>query len=166
MDGDEDLADYVAARWATMVRSAVLLGCKEPEAEDLVQTTLVRCLLHWSKVQRAADRDAYVYGVLVHTFIDSKRRRWWSERPTAVLPEDSTGDPNVASDTADALERALGGLSEDQRTAVVLRYYLHMSEQEMTAALGVKPGTVKSRLSRALRALAGNPNLSDLEGRS
>jgi hypothetical protein len=36
----DDFSDYVAARWPSLVRSAVLLGCTHAEAEDLVQTVL------------------------------------------------------------------------------------------------------------------------------
>ncbi len=43
MDTDDDYAAYVAGRWAGLVRSAVLLGYSRPEAEDLVQTALIRC---------------------------------------------------------------------------------------------------------------------------
>ena len=57
---DEDFSEYASVRWSTLVRSAVLLGCTGPEAEDLVQVTLMRCYVSWGKVRRAADRDAYV----------------------------------------------------------------------------------------------------------
>jgi RNA polymerase sigma factor (sigma-70 family) len=60
--------------------------------------------------------------------------------------------------------RALDRLSRDQRTAVVLRYYAHLSEQQMASVLGVASGTVKSRLSRAVRALAQDPDLAELRG--
>jgi DNA-directed RNA polymerase specialized sigma24 family protein len=46
----------------------------------------------------------------------------------------------------------------------VLRYYANLSEQQMAGVLGVAAGTIKSRLSRALRVLADDPNLSDLRG--
>ncbi|MGH2549932.1 MAG: RNA polymerase sigma factor [Thermomicrobiales bacterium] len=49
------------------------------------------------------------------------------------------------------LMRALEQLSESDRTVVSMRYFLDLSEQEMAAALGIPPGTVKSRLSRALK---------------
>ena len=67
-------------------------------------------------------------------------------------------------DDADAILRSLDLLGADQRTAVVLRYYAHLTEQQMAAVLGVAPGTVKSRLSRALKVLADDPDLAELRG--
>lgn len=51
-----------------------------------------------------------------------------------------------------------------ERQVVVLRHYAHLSEQQTATALGVAPGTVKSRLSRGLRALAQDPDLLELRG--
>jgi len=164
MSGDEDFGEYVRARWARLVRSAVLLGCSPAEAEDLVQTMLMRCLQHWQKVERADDRDAYVHRVLVNTFISSRRRRWTGEHAVAVLPEAAGVDETIAVDEADAVLRSLDRLSADQRTAVVLRFYAHLSEQQMATVLGVATGTVKSRLSRAMKALAEDPHLAELRG--
>ena len=48
---------------------------------------------------------------------------------------------------------ALNRLSEDDRQALACRYILDLSEAETAAALGIRPGTVKSRLSRALERL-------------
>lgn len=58
--------------------------------------------------------------------------------------------------------RALEHLPDDQRTAVVLRYYAHLTELQMATVLGVPAGTVKSRLSRAVKALAQDPHLAEL----
>jgi DNA-directed RNA polymerase specialized sigma24 family protein len=60
--------------------------------------------------------------------------------------------------------RSLARLTDDQRTAVVLRYYANLTEAQMAVALDVAPGTVKSRLSRALSALSEDPHLTDLRG--
>ncbi|TDD20322.1 SigE family RNA polymerase sigma factor [Kribbella turkmenica] len=160
----DDFSEYVAARWPGLVRSAVLLGCTHAEAEDLVQTALERCLLKWSKVQAANDRDAYVHRVLINTFLSGRRRRWTGEKPTAVLPEYAGIDQVNGIDDTDAVMRALDRLPSDQRTAVVLRYYAHLSEQQMATVLDVAAGTVKSRLSRAVKALAQDPNLAELRG--
>jgi len=161
---DDDFSEYVAARWPRLVRSAVLLGCAHTEAEDLVQTTLERCLLQWNKVQRADDRDAYVHRVLVNTFTSSRRRRWTGEKPTAVLPDRPGHDDTTGVDLTDTVVRALDQLTTDHRTAVVLRYYAHLSEEQMATVLGVATGTVKSRLSRALKNLAQDPQLAELRG--
>lgn len=163
MSGD-DFSEYVAARWPGLVRSAVLLGCTHPEAEDLVQTALERCLLKWGKVQAADDRDAYVHRVLINIFLSGRRRRWIGEKPTATLPEQAGIDHTAGIDDTDAVMRALDRLPSDQRTAVVLRYYAHLSEQQMASVLDIATGTVKSRLSRAVKALAQDPDLAELRG--
>jgi len=159
-----DFSDFVASRWPRLVRSAVLLGCSATEAEDVAQTTLERCLLKWRQVERADDRDAYVHRILINTFTSSRRRRWTGERPSAELPDHVTPDPTDAVVDADAVLRALERLPQDQRAAVVLRYYAHLDERQMTTVLGVAAGTVKSRLSRALSALADDPTLGELRG--
>lgn len=161
---DADFSEYAAARWPRLVRAAVLLGCSPAEAEDIVQTALVRCLTSWHRVQRADDPDAYVHKVLINAFTSSRRRRWWGEHPSAVLPEAQGADDTTRVDDTDAVMRALETLGPDQRTVVVLRYYAHLTEQQMAAALGVPAGTLKSRLSRALKALESNPHLADLRG--
>lgn len=164
MSRNDEFSEYVAARWPRLVRAAVLLGCSPAEAEDVVQTALMRCLVHRRKVERADDRDAYVHRILVNTFTSSRRRHWTREHATAHMPETPTLDHTAAIDTADAVLRSLDRLNRDQRTAVVLRYYAHLSEQQMATVLGVATGTVKSRLSRALKVLAEDPLLAELRG--
>jgi RNA polymerase sigma-70 factor (sigma-E family) len=163
-ESETEFSEYFALRWARLVRSAVLLGCSPAEAEDVVQAALTKCLVSWSKVRRADDRDAYVHRVLINTFTSSRRRRWTGEVPVADAPEVQHDDVTATYDDADAVRRSLARLSPEQRTAVVLRYYAHLSEQQMASVLGVAPGTVKSRLSRALKLLADDPHLSDLRG--
>lgn len=161
-----EFTEYVAARWARLVRSAVLLGCTPAEAEDIVQAALTRCLVNWSKVRRADDRDAYVHRILFNTFTSARRRHWTRERPVAEVPDQQQVDDTTAYDDSDAIVRSLQRLTPDQRVAVVLRYYAHLSEQQMTVALDAPAGTIKSRLSRALKVLADDPNLSEFRGAS
>ena len=162
MDTDGDFSAYAGARWGPLVRSAIVLGCTLDEAHDLVQTTLVRCYTAWSRVQRADEPDAYVYRMLLNSHRDSRRRRWWGERPTDTLPEHSVPDATAHVDVTDAVHRALGDLSKVNREVVVLRYFGNLSEQQTAQVLGIAPGTVKSRLSRALAQLGSNPHLLDL----
>lgn len=165
MDRDEDYAAYVDARWAALVRAAALLGCSPVDAEDIVQATLVRCYVSWAKVSGAADRDAYVYRMLVNALSTNRRRRWWAERPTAELPNDpDPTDDFDQADMTDGIRRALARLTMEFRAVVVLRYYADLTERQTADVLGIAVGTVKSRMSRALAQLATDPHLSDLPG--
>lgn len=160
VDRDSDFAGYASGRWQTLLRSAVLLGCSLPEAEDLTQTTLMRCYMSWSKVTKAMNRDAYVSRVMINAHRDGHRRRWRSERPMANVPEVAVNDQTDASDGVDAVHLALSSLSAKHREVVVLRFYLQLSESETAEALGVPPGTVKSRLSRAVHQLSTAEDLA------
>jgi RNA polymerase sigma-70 factor (sigma-E family) len=167
MDRDAAFSEYAAARWRVLVRAGVLLGCDVAEAEDLAQQTLLRCYLKWRHVERADDRNAYVARVQLNLLRQARRRRWTRERPTAEAGTGSVPDSTGQVDDADALKRALAALPEAQRQTVVLRYYLHLTEAQIAAVAGVAPGTVKSRLSRGLAALAASPGLAELrEGQS
>src|SRR5207302_8256246 len=86
------------------------------------------------------------------------RSRSAGDEPLAVLagPAD-TESAAGRSEMAAAVKDALSVLPEHLRVAVVLRYYAGLTESEIAAAIGKRPGTVKSRLHEAKRRLAGNP---------
>lgn len=149
--------EYVAARRTALVRSAVLLGCRRAEAEDVVQAALLRCYRSWRRVQRADQPDAYVYRVLVNTLHDARSRRWGGERPTEVLPETAYDDHDPT--TGLAVRRALAAMSREHRQVLVLRFYADLSDSETAEILRIPPGTVKSRTSRALAALAAHDDV-------
>jgi RNA polymerase sigma factor (sigma-70 family) len=115
----------IGARWRTLVRAAVRLGCARHDAADVVQTALARCDVAWSKVSRADNRDAYVYRTLVNALRDNQRRHWWRERPARSLPDVTRPDDTTRVALADAVERALDELTAEQRAVVVLRYIGH-----------------------------------------
>lgn len=149
-----DFSEYVAARRPTLVRTAVLLGCPQPDAEDVVQTALLRCFRSWRRVVNADQPEAYVYRVLVNVLQDARSRRWNGELPTETLPDRPAGDVDLA--TGLAVRRALAAMSPEHREVLVLRYYADLSERDTADVLGVAPGTVKSRTARALAALAAD----------
>lgn len=148
-----DFSAYVADRRTRLVRTAVLLGCPRADAEDVVQAALLKCYRSWRRVSRADHPDAYVHRVLVTTLADFRARRWHGELPTAELPEPDPADDSAWA-SGIAVRRSLAQMSAEHREVLVLRFFADLSERDTAAALGLAPGTVKSRTSRALKALA------------
>lgn len=108
---------------------------------------MARAYSRWATVGAYDNPSGWVYRVGLN-WARSRIRRLsrrlpWSEKPVYSMPD--VGDPAVAA----ALEK----LDLDQRSVVVMRLLLDLSVNETATALDVKPGTVKSRLSRALSTL-------------
>jgi RNA polymerase sigma-70 factor (ECF subfamily) len=155
MQGDPDAFGILAERaLPRLVGTAGLILRDADAADDAAQDALVRA---WRDLPglRDPDRfDAWLHRVLVHACGDQGRRRQRDRRDAAAVPA-STSQPDTVQRLADRdeMERALGRLTTEQRTAVVLHYYLGLSHPEVAEAIGPPIGTVKSRLSRALDAL-------------
>jgi RNA polymerase sigma-70 factor (sigma-E family) len=150
---DKEVTAFVRARYVSLLRTAFLLCGDRGKAEDLVQTTLAKTVVAWSRLQHSDSIDHYVQRVLVNTFVTSRRRRSWWEQPLGGLVESPGRDEFVAVEQRDQLGRALDPLPARQRAAVVLRFYEDLSERDTARALGCSVGTVKSLSSRGLQTL-------------
>jgi len=160
---DDDYLGFVVARYARLVRAAILFGSSRQDAEDAVQETLIRCYSAWGRVSAANDRDAYVYRVLVNGISRGMRRKWRGEIPYAVMPEPApTDDPGAELSLSHSVRASLARLSPEQRQVLVLRYFADLTESQIATVLGIAPGTVKSRASRAIAALSEDTSLNDL----
>ncbi|MGN6606776.1 MAG: SigE family RNA polymerase sigma factor [Jatrophihabitans sp.] len=159
-----DFTSFVRANTAALLRTAYLLTGSSGAAEELVQETLVRLYPQWHRVEAADVPLAYVRRSVTNTFLN--QRRGGAARHEVVT--DLVPDRPVARSAADELAdrdhvwRLLQTLAGRQRAALVLRYYDGLDDDEIAAALGCRPGTVRSLLSRglaALRADLGRPDL-------
>jgi RNA polymerase sigma-70 factor (ECF subfamily) len=117
-------------------------------AAEAVDEAMARAYQRWGTVGRYENPGGWVYRVALNWATSALRRRRrqptpHAERGPADVP--TVGEPDVLA--------ALAELDVRQRSVVVCRFYLGMSEAETAAALGTRPGTVKSRLHRALRHL-------------
>jgi RNA polymerase sigma-70 factor (sigma-E family) len=153
-DEEQRYQQLFFGHFATMTRLAAMLGADDPE--DVAQEAFVR--LHGRR-GRLRDPQAAV-GYLRTTVVNLTRSR---TRHLAVVRRlQPAPAPDTASAEHDAVRRenarelvaALGQLSARHREALVLRYWLDLTEAEMAEAMGVSRGTVKSHVSRGLAALA------------
>lgn len=147
---DQSYAEFVTGSWARLNHAAFLLTHDRHEAEELVQSVLVKTYASWPRVKQL-DAFAYTYRSVVNAFIDRYRRR--TALRELLTPATPAGEPVSTVDDRDEILRLLAGLSPRERSIVVLRYYLDRPEAEVADMLGVSTGTVKSTASRALAKL-------------
>ncbi len=151
-----DFDRFVADSTAGLLRTAYLIVWDLPEAEDLVQETLLKVAKRWPRVRRMERPVAYARRILVNLALDgaerhSRRRRELTGEAPPEIP-DGAANP-TATGEHDALLRALATLPPRQRSVLVLRYFLDLPEAEVAAALKCSLGTVKSTASRGLARL-------------
>ena len=145
----DGFAEFVTARQAALLRTAYLLTGHAQDAEDLVQTTLVKVVPQWRRIRD--DPEAYVRRVMVNENISRWRRRRWREQSADVLPEPLASGPDHVE--LIAVRDALATLAPRQRAVLVLRYYEGLSEREIADHLGIATGTVKSQARDGLARL-------------
>jgi len=152
---------FVAARWGALTRTAYLLTGNHHDAEDLVQTALVKAVAVWRRI--GDDPEPYVRRILVNENIS----RWRKHRGREVVGSTPYDEP-VTGDDADrriALADALARLTPKQRTVLVLRFYEDLTERQVAELMGIGIGTVKSQTRDALARLrAVAPEVGELVG--
>jgi RNA polymerase sigma factor (sigma-70 family) len=142
-------------------RTAYLITRSAADADDATQEAFVKAYYALSRFRLDAEFRPWILRIVGN---EARNRRRSARRRDALvlrLADDrlsgaSAQAPEAAvlsAEAARALVEALAGLPERDRLVVSYRYLLELSESETAAALGVRPGTVKSRLSRALARL-------------
>jgi len=141
VDFYRDTRDGVARALALTLGDADL-------AAEAVDEAMARAYHRWDRVAAFDNPGGWVYRVALNWSLSILHRR---RRPPRVRHEREQQD--VAAPPEPDVLAALAELDVRQRAVVVCRFYLGLSEQETADALGIRPGTAKSRLHRALRHL-------------
>jgi RNA polymerase sigma-70 factor (sigma-E family) len=144
---------YHAHRLA-MVRLAVLLVDDRATAEDVVQDAFTALQRRFDGLYDRHDLFPYLRTSVINGCRTALRRR---HRPFRGVPEPPVWSAESAAMLGEDHREvflAVGTLPRRQRAALILRYYLDLSEQEIAQLMGISRGTVKSTTSRALAALA------------
>ncbi|GAA1844975.1 SigE family RNA polymerase sigma factor [Asanoa iriomotensis] len=156
MDADleAEFSDFVAARSHALFRTALALTGHRQQAEDLLQTVLVKCARHWPRIRSGAP-EAYL-----RTALYRQQTSWWRslrrhrEVSTGEPPETAVGaDATAGVDLRLALRDALTRLAPKHRAVLVLRYFEDRPDEEIAEILGCTESTVRSQAARALARL-------------
>lgn len=144
----------VRAEHDRALRLAYLLAGDRERAEDAVAEAFARTFEKW-RAGKVDDVGPYVRRA-VHNQVKNQRRslarlRRHEERRRG--DDRGQGSPEGRTAARETVVDLLERLPYRQRAAIVLRYYEDCSEAEIAEALGCRPGTVKSLVSRGLQAL-------------
>ena len=160
-NGERDAFRYLVEQYKDVLfGTAVLMTGNRAVAEEQVQEALLSAWRGIRGFRLGRPVKPWLLRILVNSVLSHQRRR---VLPTVNLDgsgPDTAGSINPdPAETLDALEnrlvlrRAIAGLSPDHRQVVALRYFAGLTVPEMARSLGVREGTVKSRLHRALAIL-------------
>jgi RNA polymerase sigma-70 factor (sigma-E family) len=161
-----DFDDFVRTHVPALLRTAYLLtGGDGPAAEDAVQETLTRLYPRWARVQRADNPVAYVRRSLINTYLNSIRSAPAHELGMRVVEARSAADIAEAAVDRDQIRRFIRQLPERQRAALVLRYFDDLTDREVARAMGCRPGTARSLISRGLATVRATLSAAQLGDR-
>jgi RNA polymerase sigma factor (sigma-70 family) len=161
---DGDTAAYgklVRGHQAVAFRTAYLITGDASEAEDAAQEAFVKAYHALWRFRPGAPFKPWLLTIVANEA--KNRRKAAGQRANLALRAAEKDSPSNASLSTEAavvaaerrseLFAALGGLRQEDRLVIALRYFLGLSEAETAATLECAQGTVKSRLSRAIGRL-------------
>jgi RNA polymerase sigma-70 factor, ECF subfamily len=159
------LETLVKLHYVHAVRTVYLISRDRELAEDIVQAAFLRVYERVDQFDaqrpfapwflRSVVNDARMSARKQEHVVPLDAASRYNEAgvPELAAKEIDLDDMLIAAETSEVIWEALGKLSAEQRSAIVLRYYLDLSEAEMSDELDCPPGTVKSRLHTARRRL-------------
>lgn len=140
-------ADFYSATRDRAMRLAWLLTHDAHACDDIVHDAYARVMRHYESI---ANPDAYLRSAIVNRVKERSRLSTNERRRTELV---GAGQLAAVEGPTGGVIDAVATLPTAQRVAVVLRYWADLPDDEIADILHVRPATVRSLLSRALKAL-------------
>jgi RNA polymerase sigma factor (sigma-70 family) len=142
-------------------RTAYVITGDAGDAEDAAQSAFIKAYYALGRFRSDAPFRPWLLKIVANEARNRRRSAGRRESLRLRLEEDRPREDAAPSPEAAVLAGeprrvlvdALNSLKEGERRVIALRYFLDLSEKEMAAVMGVSKGTVKSRLSRAMKKL-------------
>jgi len=167
--GEDDAFEQLVRQWESRIYNLAwrFLGNRE-DAQDAVQDTFLAAYRSLRTLRNPECFPTWLYQIA----LNHCRARWRSRNSLvpldgqlpdgqevaegAVQPNDLAAESRDQLETVDLLRKALGSLSEEHRTAIVLKEYLGLSLEEVAEVMECPLSTAKSRLYHGLRGVQRN----------
>lgn len=165
--GDKTAFEQIVIRYQTQVYNLALrMVNNEADAQDLTQEAFVRTWHALASFQFSSQFSTWLYRLTSNICIDFLRSQkkhksvsltllqddasqQWDMTDTGLLPEDQI----IRREEHEILTNAIASLEPEYREVLILRIVNDCSYQQISQILGIREGTVKSRLSRAREQL-------------
>lgn len=158
--GDSGGAEELFERYApALLKFADRMLSNRESAEEVTQEVFVKVISRAHQYDGRAAVSSWLFAIAANACRDKRRR----DRRAAVVPLDAIAELPARGEGAEArmagrerraaVRRALEGLSEEQREALVLARYHGLPYSEIARVLGISVGAVKTRIFRAVENL-------------
>ena len=152
---ENEVAGLFRSEYRALVRMASFLLGDVGASEEVVQDAFVKLHLGWSRVREPEKAPAWLRSAVLNGARSRLRHQQVRRRRLVSVPDPAPSAEAGAmlDDEHRRMMAALRGLPERQREALVLKFYMNLSESETATAMGVSAGTVKTHVHRGLAAL-------------
>jgi len=168
LEGDEEAFSRIVLRWERKIYNLAwrMVGNRE-DAQDIVQETFLSVFRSIRGLRDPGSFSTWVYQITLN-HCRARRRSRDSAISLSGPGPDEPGDPKPllamipaeicgdSLETLDIIQKALAGLSEDHRSAIVLKEYVGLSLEELAGVMECPLSTAKSRLYHGLRGVQRN----------
>jgi RNA polymerase sigma-70 factor (ECF subfamily) len=161
--GDQDAFRVLVDKHSrSLYRLAYRMTGKPEDAEDVVQETFIRAYRQLSRFEARSNVSTWLYRIAFNCSVDflrSRPRREAATEDAALerLAPAATGptmdDLVYAGQIGERMQVALGGLSEKERAAFLMRHYHGCSIEEIGSTLGMKTNATKHSIFRAVKKM-------------
>jgi RNA polymerase sigma-70 factor (sigma-E family) len=163
-----EFEEFLDRELVALTRFAGVLVGNRQDAHDVLADALLAVGPQWQRISRLDHPTAYVRKAVVNRFLADRRkagRRRTETTGEAHRLDRPVDDVSTAIGNRDLLDRLLRDLPRQQRSVVVLRYYLGLNDAAVADQLGCSVSSVRSNMSRALARLRVSPELLESEAR-
>jgi len=152
-DGDAAVAALYARHALGLTRLAQVMLGDRAAAEDVVHDAFAGLYRRWGHLSDAGKAQAYLRSAVLNGCRSALRRAGRTPVAQTVEHAPDAAAALLASQARQSVLAALRRLPDRQREALVLRYYLDLSDGEIAAAMSIGTSTVRSTVHRGLAAL-------------
>lgn len=143
------------------MRLAYAMLANTSEAEDAFQDAAIRAWRKLGNIREASPFQPWFLGILANQCREIRRGSWWQVIRLPDLSLGRTVDEGEWLD-GDALRRAVAGLPDAERAAILLHFHLDLPLSDVAVALGMTVPGVKTRINRALKRLRPTMRISEV----